>query len=230
LTRRASKFRNVFSNTEDRSVAEIALFGSTGMIGQRILNEALTRGHKVTAIVRDASRAPLHAPNLSVKTGDVLKPESVALAARGNQVVVSAYGPGNGDPQQLVTAAQSLLEGVGVIQPARLIVVGGAGSLEVAPGVQLVDTPDFPAAWKKAASAARDALAVFRTAPFDWTYLSPAVFIQPGTRTGKYRVGKDQVVKDQNGESRISAEDYAVAIVDEIEKPQHLRERFTVAY
>lgn len=211
-------------------MADIGLFGATGMIGQRILKEALARGHKVTAIVRDASRAPMHAPNLIVKTGDVLKPESVALAARGNSVVVSAYGPGNGDPAQLVTAAKSLLEGVGTIQPSRLIVVGGAGSLEVAPGLQLVDTPDFPAAWKKAASAARDALTVFRTAPFDWTYLSPAVFIQPGTRTGKYRVGKDQVVKDQKGESRISAEDYAVAIVDEIEKPQHLRERFTVAY
>ena len=211
-------------------MGEIALFGSTGMIGQRILNEALRRGHKVTAIVRDASRAPLNAPNLSVKTGDVLKPEAVALAARGNEVVVSAYGPGNGDPQQFVTAAKALLEGVGAIQPARLIVVGGAGSLEVAPGLQLVDTPDFPPAWKKAASAARDALNVYRTAPFDWTYVSPPMFIQPGTRSGKYRAGKDQLVKDANGESRISAEDYAVAIVDEIEKPQHLRERFTVGY
>jgi hypothetical protein len=211
-------------------VAEIALFGSTGMIGQRILSEALRRGHKVTAIVRDASRAPVHAPNLSVKTGDVLKPESVVLAARGSEVVVSAYGTGNGDPQQLVTAAKSLLEGVGAIQPARLIVVGGAGSLEVASGVQLVDTPDFPPAWKKAASAARDALTVYRTASFNWTYVSPPMFIQPGTRTGKYRVGKDQLVKDAKGESRISAEDYAMAVVDEIEKPQHLRERFTVAY
>ena len=200
------------------------------MIGQRILKEALARGHKVTAVVRDASRAPVHAPNLSVKTGDVLKPESVALAARGNPVVVSAYGPGHGDPQQLVTAARALLEGIGTIQPARLIIVGGGGSLEVAPGLQLVDAPDFPAAWKGAALAARDALAVYRTAPFDWTYVSPPMFIQPGTRTGKYRVGKDQLVKDEKGESRISAEDYAVAIVDEIEKPQHLRERFTVAY
>lgn len=211
-------------------MAQIALFGSTGMIGQRILNEALARGHKITAIVRDASRAPLHASNLSVKTGDVLKPESVAVAARGNEVVVSAFGPGNGDPQQFVTAAKALLEGVGAIQPARLIVVGGAGSLEVAPGVQLVDTPDFPPAWKKAASMARDALTVYRTAPFDWTYVSPPMFIQPGTRTGKYRPGKDHLLKDEKGESRISAEDYAVAIVDEIEKPQHLRERFTVAY
>jgi uncharacterized protein len=212
------------------SMAEIAIFGATGMIGQRILNEVLARGHKVTAIVRDASRAPVHAPNLSVKTGDVLKAESVALAARGNAVVVSAYGPGNGDPAQLVTAAKALLEGVGSIQPARLIVVGGAGSLEVAPGVQLVDTPDFPATWKKAALAHRDSLVLYRTAPFDWTYVSPAAFIQPGTRTGKYRAGKDHLVKDEKGESRISAEDYAVAIVDEIEKPKHLCERFTVAY
>ena len=211
-------------------MTDIAIFGATGMIGQRILNEALRRGHKVTAIVRDASRAPVHAPNLSVKTGDVLKPESVALAARGNPVVVSSYGPGHGDARQLVTAAKALLEGVGSIQPARLIVVGGAGSLEVAPGVQLVDTPDFPAAWKGPALAARDALAVYRTAPFDWTYVSPPALIQPGSRTGKYRLGKDELLKDEKGESRISAEDYAVAIVDEIEKPKHLRERFTVAY
>jgi len=108
--------------------------------------------------------------------------------------------------------------------------VGGAGSLEVAPGVQLVDAPNFPEAWKPVATAHRDALAALRKAPIDWTYFSPAAFIQPGTRTGKYRTGTEQLVADAKGESRISAEDYAVALVDEIEKPQFIRKRFAAAY
>jgi putative NADH-flavin reductase len=217
-------------------VAKIALFGATGMIGQRILNEALTRGHQVTAIVRDLSRLSEKRPNLEVKIGDVLKPESVAVAVRGNDVVVSAYGPGKGgDPHNLVTAAEALIEGIGADseqkgQRIRLIVVGGAGSLEVAPGVQLVDRPDFPAAWKSAALAARDALAIYRASDIDWAYVSPAALIQPGERTGRYRTAKDQLITDAKGESRISAEDYAVAIVDEIEKPQFIRQRYTAAY
>jgi uncharacterized protein len=210
---------------------KIALFGSTGTIGQRILNEALSRGHHVTAIVRDPAKIKEKKPNLEVKVGDVLKPESVALAVRGNDVVISAYGPGNGDPHQLVTAAEALIEGIGSLEPApRLLVVGGAASLEVAPGVLLLDTPEFPPAWKAVASAARDALNVYRKCSIDWTYFSPAIFIQPGTRTGQYRIGTDQVVKDAKGESRISAEDYAVALLDEVEKPQFSRKRFTVAY
>ncbi len=216
-------------------MAKIALIGPTGMIGQRILNEALSRGHHVTAIVRDASRISERRPNLGVRVGNVFDRESVAAAVAGNDVVVSAYGPGQGDPEQLVTAAHALIAGVAeaskkTSHPLRLIVVGGAGSLEVAPGLQLVDTPEFPAAWKGAALAARNALAVFRKAPVDWTYVSPAAFIQPGTRTGHYRTGTEKLVTDAKGESRISAEDYAVAIVDEIEKPQFVRQRFTAAY
>ena len=165
--------------------------------------------------------------------------EHVAAAIGGNDVVVSSYGPGKGDPQQLVTAAHALIEGVASANKksgtsTRLIVVGGAASLKVAPGVQLLDTPEFPAAWKPVASAARDALAVYRTegtkAGIDWTYFSPAAMIQPGTRTGKYRTGTDQLVRDAKGESRISAEDYAVALLDEIETPHFSRQRFTVAY
>jgi putative NADH-flavin reductase len=220
-------------------VKKIALFGATGTIGQRILNEALSRGHQVTAIVRDPSRAPEKRPNLEVKVGDVLKAESVAAAIAGNDVVVSSYGPGKGDPQQVVTAAHALIAGVAEAgkktgQPIRLIVVGGAASLEVAPGVQLLDTPEFPAAWKPVASAARDALAVYRAegtkAGIDWTYFSPAGMIQPGTRTGKYRTGTDQLVRDAKGESHLSAEDYAVALLDEIETPRFHRQRFTAAY
>jgi uncharacterized protein len=220
-------------------VSNIALFGATGMIGQRILNEALSRGHKVTAIARDPSKIGDKRMNLTVKTGDILKPESVAAAAAGYDVVVSAYGPPQTDPQQVIAAARSLIEGIKTANQktgtsTRLIMVGGAASLEVAPGVQLLDAPNFPPAWKGIASAHRDALQVLRAeaskAGVDWTYFSPAAFIQPGERTGKFRTGTDQLVADAKGESRISAEDYAVALLDEIEKPKSIGKRFTAAY
>jgi putative NADH-flavin reductase len=209
------------------------------MIGQRILNEALSRGHKIAAIARDPSKIAEKRPNLTVKAGNILKPESVAAAAAGYDVVVSAYGPPQTDPQQVVAAARSLIEGIKTAdqktgKSIRVIMVGGAASLEVAPGVQLLDTPNFPPAWKGIASAHRDALQVLRAeaskAGVDWTYFSPAAFIQPGERTGKYRTGTDQLVADAKGESRISAEDYAVALLDEIEKPKFIGKRFTVAY
>jgi uncharacterized protein len=220
-------------------VTEIALYGATGMIGQRILNEALARGHKVTAIVRDITKAPQKRPHLELKVGDILKPESVAAGIAGSTVVVSSYGPRGGDPKEALTAVRSLMEGIAAAKdttgkPIRLIVVGGAASLEVAPGVALLDTPNFPAAWKPVASAYREVLGILRTeaaaAGLDWTYFSPAAFIQPGERTGKFRLGTDQLVVDSKGESRISAEDYAVALVDEIEKSQFVGRRFTAAY
>ncbi len=176
--------------------------------------------------MRDASQQTVKRPNLKYKTGDVLKPESVAIATKGNDVVISAYGPGAGDANQIVTAAQALVEGVGTNQPMRLIVVGGAGSLEVSPGVQLVDTPDFPPAYKKLALAHRDALEIIRKAPFDWTYVSPSAEIDEGTRTGKCRTGTNQLLVDPSGQSRISMEDFAVAILDEVEKPEIQRRAF----
>src|SRR5580704_18789251 len=172
----------------------IALFGSTGRIGQRILHEALARGHKVTAIVRDATRASGGTPNLEFKPGDILKPESVVAATNGHEVLVSAYGPRAGDAKQIVTAAKSLVEAAGSMHPMRLIVVGSAGSLEVAPGVQLVDTPDFPAASRASALAHRDAFEVYRTAALDWTFVSLAAMIEPDVRTGHYRVGTNRLV------------------------------------
>jgi putative NADH-flavin reductase len=220
-------------------VSNIALFGSTGMIGQRILSEALSRGHNVTAIVRDPSRISDKRPNLTIKAGDILKPDSVAAAAVGHDVVVSAYGPPATDPQQVVAAAGSLIEGIKTAnqksgKSIRLIMVGGAASLEVTPGVILLDAPNFPPAWKGIASAHRDALNLLRKeatgAGIEWTCFSPAALIQPGERTGKHRTGTDQLVADANGESRISAEDYAVALLDEIEKPQFIGRRFTAAY
>jgi putative NADH-flavin reductase len=211
----------------------IVLFGSTGMIGQRILAEALGREHHVTAMVRETSRTGEHRANLDYRIGDIFRPETIATAAVNHDVVVSAYGPGTGDPNLIVKAAHSLIEGLTRVEPIRLIVVSGAGSLEVKPGVQLVDMPDFPPMWKPVALAHREALEVFRKAgfaEFDWTAASPSAIIEPGTRTGKYRTATDQLIVDAQGNSRISAEDFAVAILDEIEKPKFDGKRFTAGY
>jgi putative NADH-flavin reductase len=210
---------------------KIMLIGPNGTIGQRILHEALNRGHHVTALVRDTSGTGEHRAELDYHTGDIFKPQTIATAAVDHDVVVSAYGPGKGDAALVVKAAHALVEALTRVEPIRLIVVSGAGSLEVKPGVQLVDTPDFPAEWKTIALAHREALEVYRKAgmaEFDWTAVSPAAVIAPGTRTGHYRTGTDQLLVDASGKSYISAEDFAVAIVDEIEKPQFRWQRFTV--
>ncbi len=157
----------------------------------------------------------------------------MADAAVDHDVVVSAYGPRAGDPSLVVKAAHALVEGLTRVEPIRLIDVNGAGSLEVAPGAQLVDAPNFPAEWKGIALAHRDALDVFRKAGFagfDWTVVSPPALIQPGTKTGHYRTATEQLIKDAKGDSAISAEDFAVAILDEIEKPKFKQQRFTVGY
>jgi uncharacterized protein len=210
---------------------KIALFGAGGMIGSRIAQEALARGHEVTAVSRDPARLALKHAKFHAVQGDVLDPASITAAVLGQGAVISAFGPGHhGEPQDIVRAAKALVAGVRPAGVKRLLVVGGAGGLEVKPGLQLVDTPEFPAAWKPVALAHRDALAVYRGADLDWTYLAPAALIQPGTRTGSYRTAADTLLTDAKGESRISAEDYAVAMLDELEHPKHLRARFTAAY
>ena len=211
---------------------KIVLFGASGTIGRSIAEEALARGHQVTAVVRDPTRLGPPHPALSVVSGDVLDPSSVAAVVAGHDVVASAVGPRlpGDDPKMVVDAASSLIDGLGQAQVSRLVVVGGAGSLEVAPGVLLVDTPEFPAGWKGIALAHCEALEVYRDAPLDWTFISPAAMISPGKRTGQYRTGTDQLLTDGEGESRISVEDYAVAFVDEIEEGRSVRKRMTVAY
>ncbi len=212
---------------------KIVLFGATGTLGQRIAQEARDRGYAVTAVVRDPSRATGAGDNLTFAQGNVGDPASVAQVAAGHDAVISAIGPGHDqDLAVLSTAAQSLLTGLAQTDLRRLIVVNGAGSLEVAPGVQLVDSPSFPAAWRPVALAHRDALDVLRGAETDleWTAASPAAFIAPGERTGHYRTGTDQLLTNANGESAISAEDFAVAVLDELENGQFIRQRFTAAY
>ncbi|MFL9871486.1 NAD(P)-dependent oxidoreductase [Paraburkholderia megapolitana] len=210
---------------------KIALFGATGMIGSRIALEAARRGHTVTALARNPERVPNGVANLHAAKADVLDAASVTAAARGHDVVASAYSPPHGDAATLVVATRALIEGVRAAGVKRLAVVGGAGSLEVAPGKQLVDSDGFPEVYKAVALAHRDALGVYRGATdLDWTFFSPAAVIAPGERTGTYRTGAGTLIVDANGDSKISAEDYAAAFVDELEQGRFIRQIATVAY
>lgn len=215
---------------------KIVVFGATGNIGQRIVGEALSRGHRVTGVVRDAAKARTPDPRVDLVQGDATDAAAVARIVKGADVVVSAISPrpnARGTPApSLAAAARALLAGVREAGVRRLLVVGGAASLEVAPGVRLFDAPGFPEAYKAEAREGIEALDVFRAegAGVDWTYVSPAAEVGPGTRTGKYRTSADQLLADPQGHSRISFEDYALAMVDEIERPKHAGRRFGVAY
>jgi len=210
---------------------KIAVFGASGMIGQRITLEALVRGHEVKVITRHPAQFPIAHPRLSVVQGDILAAGTIAETVTGSDVVINATGPAHDENSDAVAfyrdSTQAVIEGVKRAGVKRLLVVGGAGSLEVAPGVQLVDTPEFPAAWKVGAGALRDALPVYRASDINWTFFSPAAFIAPGKRSAHYRTGTDQLQANDQGESYISVEDYAVAMIDEIETPQFERQRFT---
>jgi hypothetical protein len=216
---------------------KIVLYGATGRAGSRILTELLTRRHEVVAVVRNPDKL---APNdgLTVQRGDLSSAEAIAEAIGGAQAVISAYGPPADKTDQLLDVTKREIAAVQrVSQQAsspehapRLIVVGGAGSLEVAPDVTLESTKDFPAAWKPIAQAHEKALELLRASSIDWTYLSPSAFFEPGQRTGKFRLGQDQLLTAPDGKSSISMEDYAIALVDELEQPQHRRQRFTVGY
>ncbi|HUH63417.1 MAG TPA: NAD(P)-dependent oxidoreductase [Terracidiphilus sp.] len=206
----------------------VVLYGASGMIGSRILKELLHRGHTVTAVVRNPERVT--ALGAYIVLGDMLDPATVAATSKGREAAISAYAPPRDDSAALWAATHSLLSGLATAGVRRLIVVGGAGSLEIAPGLQAVDAPGFPAEWKTIALAHREALALLKSANLDWTYFSPAGLIQPGLRTGKFRLAGTQLLTDANGDSLISAEDYAIALVDELEKPQHIREQFTIGY
>jgi len=204
-------------------MAKIALIGASGNVGSKILAEALNRGHEVTGIVRNPEKLPQH-PNLVAVRGDVFDAEGLARLLAGHDAVISSVHYTASDPALLLRAVKA--SGV-----KRYLVVGGAGSLEVAPGVQLVDTPDFPALYKEEASKGRDYLNLLRgETDLDWTFLSPSAVIAPGERTGKFRLGGDQLLVGADGQSRISQEDYAIALIDELEKPAHIRQRFTVGY
>ena len=211
----------------------IALIGATGFVGSAILKEALDRGHEVTAIVRHPDKLTPHA-KLHPKKGDVYNEDEVARLVTGHNAVISAFNPGWSNPDiynQQVTGTQAIINGVKKAAMKRLLFVGGAGSLEVKPGVQSVDLPDFPTEYKQGALATREALNMLRKeTTLEWSFLSPSADLSPGQRTGQFRLGTDQLLMNAQGESRISVEDYAMAMIDEVEKPTHIRRRFTVGY
>ena len=216
---------------------KVALIGASGFVGSQVLKELVDRGHQVTTITRNPDKVVLEDSQITSVKGDVLNSDEVANLVAGHDAVISAYNPGWTNPDlrnEFLKGAQSIQAGVKQSGVKRLLVVGGAGSLEVAPGVQLVDTPQFPEEYKAGAGAARDYLNTLKNeSDLDWTFLSPAIEMHPGTsgvRKGTYRTGLDNPVFDENGRSILSVEDLAVAIVDEIEQPKFVKKRFTVSY
>jgi putative NADH-flavin reductase len=211
----------------------IALIGATGFVGSPVLAELLSRGHRVTVLARTPSKLQTQT-GLTVVAADALDASQVAKAVAGHDAVISAYNPGWDEPKihdLHLQASDAIVEGVKKAGLKRLLVVGGAGSLYVAPGMQLVDTPEFPAPYKQGALAAREALnRLKKESALDWSFVSPPIGLAPGERTGKYRVGADSLLPGQGDKpAGISAPDLAVAIVDEIEAPRHVQKRFTVA-
>lgn len=208
---------------------KITLLGATGQAGSRILSELLARGHAVTVVVRDPAKVATK-DRLTVVGGDVSHVETVAAACAGADALVSAYGPGPEHPELLVGVTEKLLEAAKASGVPRFIWVGGAGALEVAPGVTLIASGHLPAEWMPIAVAHADALELARRSDVNWTCLAPAAYFEPGERTEKFRLGKDSLLMDDKGNSRISMEDYAIALVDELENPKHEGQRFTVGY
>lgn len=212
----------------------IIVFGAGGTFGSLFVTEALGRGHSVTAFVRSPEQFKLSHPKLTVTGGNASQADAIALAARGHEVAVSAIGPNHGKHEAvdiMQATARAIVKGLQEAGVHRLAVVGGAGSLEIAPGQRLVDAPFFPAAYRPLALAHAEAFAIFKTFPGDWTYFSPAAeFLSEGERKGTYRLGGDALLSDAEGHSRLSYRDGAIALLDVIEAGSHRRQRFTAAY
>ena len=202
---------------------KIAVAGASGRAGSEITKELSRRGHTVTAIARNPEKIA-SLPGVTAKKGDVLDQAGLAALWAGHDAAISSVHFLASDPAKLIGAAKDSKVG-------RYLVVGGAGSLEVAPGVRLVTTPNFPAQYKAEAEKGGAFLDLLRQEKeLNWTFLSPSALFVEGERTGKFRLGTDQLLADADGKSWISFPDFAVALVDEIERPSHLRKRFTVGY
>jgi len=210
---------------------KIAILGATGWIGTSIMNEALNRQHQVIAISRDAAK--IEQNGVTSHSLDLLARGGLIEAVAGADVVIAAIGGrAKGNHEMVAATARRLLAELPQAGIKRLLWVGGAGSLEVAPGVTLITVPDFPAEYKDEALAQGEALEVFRQSdsPLNWLFVSPAAEIFPGERSGKYRLGGDRLLTDSEGNSKISVQDYAVALVDQAEKAGHHHTRIGVAY
>ena len=214
----------------------IVVFGASGNIGGNIRKEALSRGLRVTAVTN--SSALEAEPNLTALTADLADTEAVAKIVSGHDAVISAYSPGlrkysADEAAELIRRAhESLFEGVKLGGVKRIILVGGVGSLEASPGVDVVDSDFYPADHKAHTLRNREIVRALKRGEYDldWTYVSPPLEIKAGERTGKFRLGEDQLLRDAEGNSRISEADFAVAILDELEQGRFVRRRFTAAY
>jgi hypothetical protein len=216
----------------------VALIGASGFVGSAILAEALARGHKVTAIVRNTAALPSHA-RLTASTLDISDADALAKALAGHDAVISAFSPGRGVPgdelyDRHVAGHKAVIAAVKQSGVTRYLAVGGAASLKTDEGVELLDSPRFPKEFEPFKGGIRGTRAQYyllkEEPDLDWVFLAPSTMLRPGERTGKFRLGKDHLLVDESGNSQISLEDYAMAMVDELERPAHHRERFTVGY
>jgi putative NADH-flavin reductase len=209
----------------------LIVFGANGALGRRLVMECLERGIEVTASVRDVSRFEGVSREITVVTADATDSAAVAAVAAGHDAALTAVTQ-HAHPEILSEVAAAMLEGLSQAGVGRLVVAGGAGSLEVEDGTRLMDTPDFHEDWKPEAQAQADALDLLRATEtdIDWVYVSPGALLEPGERTGEYRVGGDRLLTDDEGHSRITMEDFAIAMVDEALEPKHSRNRFTAAH
>ena len=212
---------------------KVALLGATGFVGSALLKEALDRGHPVTAIVPDPEKLE-DREGLTAKAGDVYDTASLAALLQGNEAVISAFNPGWKNPNlydDQVRGTASIIAAIKKAGIRRVLWVGGSGGLEISPGVRYIDSADMPLWVKPGALATINALDQLREEPeLEWSYLSPSPDLAPGERTGKFRLGTDQLLVDAVGQSRISVQDFAVAMIDELELPAHVRQRFTAGY
>ncbi len=212
---------------------KVALIGATGYVGSRMMIEALRRGHEVTAIARHPERLP-PVPQLSPVCADVFERDVIARLVAGHDAVIDAFHPGWGSVasgERQLSGAQTIIAAVKQAGVARLLVVGSAGTLEIAPRLDLQDTAEYPNEMKASARAARAVLRQLRSEEeLQWTVLTPPAILEPGERTGSFRLDDDQLITDDEGRSKVSLEDYAVALIDELENPQHVGRRFTIGY
>jgi putative NADH-flavin reductase len=218
-------------------IMKIALIGATGFVGTALLNEALERGHEVVAIARNPEKTEKNSSLLTTFSASAYDVDAIVKAISGADLVLSAFNAGWANPDlynDFLRGSEAIQEAAKKAGVPRLLVIGGAGSLEIAPGIQLVDTPDFPAEYKTGATAARDYLNILKKeTELDWTFFSPAIEMHQGIttgRTGNYRIGTDNPVFNEEHRSILSVEDLAVAIIDEAEKHQFSHKRFTAAY
>ena len=202
---------------------KITVLGASGRAGSEIAKELARRGHQVTGVARNPARIPA-GEGITAVSGDVSNTAALPALLKGADAVVSAIMFTDTDPEKLIAAVKA----AGV---SRYLVVGGAGSMEAAPGLKVIDTPDFPEAYKAEASAGGRFLDRLRQeTDLDWTFLSPSALFDGSDRTGQFRLGGDALLVTPEGRSAISFPDYAIAMADEIETPRHSRQRFTVGY